>query len=133
MSFTDFLENELLDHVLGPGSYAAPATVYVALSTTTPTDAGGNFTEPGGFGYARVAVTNNATEWPAAVGGSKSNANPITFPEASGSWGTVTYFGIWDSSVGGNVLMIGALTTPKAVGAGDTLVFNASGITVTLD
>lgn len=133
MSFTDFLENELLDHVLGPGPYTAPGTVYIGLSTTTPSDAGASFTEPSGFGYARVGVTNNATNWPAASGGSKSNANPIAFPEASGSWGTITYFGIFDAVSGGNLLMKGALAASKAITNGDTLQFNAGAIVVTLD
>ena len=133
MSFTDFLENELLDHILGPGAYAAPATVYLGLSTTTPTDAGGNFTEPVGFAYARVAVTNNPANWPAAVAGSKQNGTTITFAEATGSWGTITHFGIFDAISGGNMLMKGALTTPKLIETGDVAQFNPSTITVTLD
>lgn len=136
MSFSDYLELELLDHILGGVSlpYSPPANVFVALSTTTPTDAGGNFTEPSsGNGYARVQVANNSTNWPAASSGSKSNGTTISFPQATGSWGTVTYFGVFDQLTGGNCLMTGQLTTSKSVGALDTVQFSAGNLTVTLD
>lgn len=131
--FTDFLENEVLDHLFSAATYTAPATTYIALSTTTPTDAGGNFTEPVGNNYARVAFTNDATNWPAASGGAKSNGVAITFPEASGSWGTVTHVGIYDASSGGNLLCWGALTVSKAITSGDTAQFAVGDLDITLD
>jgi hypothetical protein len=132
MSFTDFLENKLLDHVLGPAAYSAPANVYIGLSTTTPLDDGSNFTEPSGGGYARVAVPNNPANWPAAVAGSKQNANPVTFNEATLPWNVITYLGIFDQLTGGNLLMYGALTAPKTIATGDVAQFNANNVTVTL-
>ena len=134
MSFTDFLENEILDHVLGGADYTRPASVYVGLSTTTPNDDATNITEPpGGNAYARVTLTNNATSWPAATGGLKENGVNVTFPTATGSWGTVTHFFIADAPSGGNVLMIGALTTSKTIDNGDTAQFSVGDIDVTLD
>lgn len=134
MSFGDYLENELLDHVWGNSSYSAPATLYVGLSTTLPTDAGGNITEPSGAnGYARVAVTNNLTNWPAAVGGAKSNGSAITFPTATGGWGTVGYFIIMDLASGGNMIGYGSLTNPKTIDSGDTASFAIGDLDITLD
>ncbi len=89
MSFSEFLGLELLDHVFGAAAYTAPGTVYIALSTTTPTAAGGNFTEPSGNGYARVAVTNNKTNWSTDAAGALENAVAFAFAQATGSWGTV--------------------------------------------
>ena len=132
-SFGDFLENELLDHVFGAEAYAAPATLHIALSTADPLDDGSGLTEPSGGAYARATVTNNATEWPAATSGSKTNANQITFPTATGLWGTVTHFAIMDAATGGNEIAHGALTTPKTVDPGDTVSFAAGDITITLD
>lgn len=132
MSFSDFLENELLDHVWSAATYSAPANIHVALSTTTPNDDGTNFTEPAS-NYARVQVTNNATEWPAASGGAKSNANDITFVAASGSWGTITHFGMYDAATMGNLLAWGALNTSKAIDSGDTAKFAATDLAITLD
>ena len=131
MSYTDYLENELLDHWLNDGAYTA-GTIHVALSTTTPTDAGGNFTEPSGNGYARVAAA--AAVWDAAASGSKDNGSAITFPQASGgNWGTVTHFGIYDALTSGNLLGTGALTTSRAINDGDTGEFAAGELDVTLD
>lgn len=133
MSFTNFLELELLDHVLGNAAYPAPATVYVGLSTTTPNDDGSNFTEPVGGAYARAAVTNNLTNWPAAVSGTKQNGTLISFPEATLAWGTITFVGIFDAPSGGNMLMKGALSVPRVIEIGDTAQFPPNNITVTLD
>lgn len=131
-SFTDFLELELLDHVFGAAAYTAPATLYVGLSTTTITDAGGNITEPSGGAYARVAVTNNATNFPAAAAGSKSNGTAVNFPTATASWGTVIDFFIADASSGGNILGYGTLTVAKTVGSGDTPSFAIGDLVITL-
>lgn len=132
-SFTDFLENELLDHVFGDSAYTAPSTLYIGLSTTTPNDDGSNFTEVSGNNYARVAVSNNLTEWPAASGGSKTNGNAITFPEATGSWGTITHAGIFDASSGGNLLAVGPLDTSRTIDSAEVLEIPATGLTITLD
>ena len=129
----DFLENKVLDHVLGGGDYSRPATVYVALYTATPSDSGGG-TEVSGGSYARVAVTNNSTNWPAASGGSKSNGTAITFPTPSANWGTVTSFGILDASSGGNLLYWGALAANKTINNGDAAPqFAAGALTITED
>lgn len=134
MSFSDFLENELLDQVWGGQAYAAPANLFVGLSTTAPADDGTNITEPpGGNGYARVSVPNDLTNWPAAVGGTKQNGTVIQFPTASGAWGTVTHFSIYDAASGGNILGSGSLTTPKTIDSGDTASFAVGDLTVTLD
>lgn len=131
-SFSDFTENKLLDHVFGATAYTPPATLYFGLSTSTVSDAGTGITEPAGNAYARVAVTNNATNFPAASGGSKSNGAEITFPEASGSWGTVTDFFIADAASGGNVLGQGVMAASKTVGTGDTVYFDVGDLTFTL-
>src|SRR5215216_712658 len=128
--FIDALEQALLDHVLNDGTYTPPTNWFVALSTTTPTEAGGNFTEPVGNAYARVSTA--AADWAAATGttpATKSNGNAITFPAATGSWGTVTHFGLFTASSGGTVQIWGALTTSKAVGSGDIASFAASALT----
>jgi len=126
-SKSDFLENELLDHVYGNAAYSPPATVYVALFTVAPSDAGGG-TECTGGSYERKAVTNNATNWPAAVGGVKSNGVAITFVTPTGSWGTVVAFGTLDALAAGNLLNWGDLTTPQAIGTGNTVRFDVGAL-----
>lgn len=131
-SKSDYLENEILDHVLGGADYARPATVYIALFTASPTDAGGG-TEVTGGSYARVAVTNDATNWPAASSGTKQNGTAITFIQATASWGTVVAMGIFDASTAGNLLYWGDLTTSKSIASGDTAEIAIGGITITED
>ena len=134
MSFTDFLENELLDHVFAAAAFVAPVTTFIGLSTTTPADDGTNITEPpGGAAYARVAKTNNLTNWPAAVAGLKENGTTVDFAAATGAWGTVTHFFVADALSGGNILASGVLTTPKTIDSGDTASFAVGDIDITLD
>jgi hypothetical protein len=126
-SFSDYLENKVLDHVMRNTSYTSPATVYAALYTAAPSDAGGG-TEVSGGSYARTAVTCGA-----AASGSIANSGAVTFPTASGSWGTVTHVGIFDASSAGNLLFWGALTASKTVASGDTFSFAIGALTVALD
>lgn len=118
MSASNYLENKILDHIFGGGDYARPATVYVALHTADPTETGATGEVTGGD-YARVAVTNNATNFPAAASGAKANDTVIQFPDPTANWGTVSHFSIWDAASAGNCLMIGALSQSKAVNNGD--------------
>lgn len=135
-SMSDYLENKILDHVLGNTAYTAPATTYLGLWTATLSDTstGSTAGEVSGGSYARVAVTNNTTNWPNASAGSKNNGTDITFTTATGSWGTITYAAILDSGTAGagNILYWWDLTTSKTVASGDTVKFNATtGITIT--
>lgn len=137
MSFSNVYEGLVLDHLfggidLGGPDLERPATVYVALFTAAPTDSGGG-TEVSGGSYARVAVTNNATNWPEASFGVKSNGTAITFPTATASWGTVVAVGIYDASPSGNLMIWGNLTTSKAVASGDTPSFAAGALEFSLD
>lgn len=132
MPFSTYMDNKVMDEIFGKTDYVAPATLYVGLSTTAPTKASGNITEPAGNAYARVAVVNNTTNFPNASGGTKNNGTVITFPEATGAWGTVSNWVIFDAITAGNVIAYGTLTNPKAIDVGDTPSFNASTLTLSL-
>jgi hypothetical protein len=141
-SKSDYLEKAILDYLLGANALAVPPAtgtpVYVALSTAAYTDAatGSAMTEVAGNAYARVAVANNVTNWPASTGTSptqKQNGTAITFTTATGSWGTVTSFYLVDAPTLGNVLYGGDLSVAKAIAAGDTATFAANSITITED
>lgn len=129
--FADFLELELLDHVFGAASYSAPATLYIALYTAAPGDSGGG-TEVTGGSYARVAVTNNATNFPAASAGAKANGTLIDFGTATANWGTVVAMAILDASSGGNFLAWGDLTASKVINNGDSATFPVGDLDITL-
>jgi len=131
-SFSDFLELEVLDHVFGNAAYTAPASTFIALFTAAPTDAGGG-TEVTGGSYARLDITNNATNWPAAAAGLKSNGTEFAFVEATASWGTVVAMGIFDAISAGNLLCWADLTTNKSIASGDTGRFAIGDLDITLD
>lgn len=118
--FTNAAEASLLDavwSVLGSGG-----NLWLGLSTTTPTEAGGNVTEPSGNAYARVQISTS--DFAAASGGApttKANDNDISFPEATGSWGTPTYLTVHNASTAGSVVAFGALSNSQAIVAGNTV------------
>jgi len=131
-SKSDYLENKSLDHNLGGPNYDRPATVYIALYTATPSDSGGG-TEVSAASYARKAVTNNSTNFPAASGGGKANGTVIEFVTAEESWGTVVAWGIFDALTGGNLMYWGLLTVEKEISQGDEIRFPVDALTLTED
>jgi hypothetical protein len=134
-SFSDYSEAKILDQVFGGTAWTAPSTLYAALYTAAPSDSGGG-TEVSGGSYARVAVTNNTTNFPAATGTSpttKNNGTTITFATATADWGTVVAMAIYDASSGGNEIAWCTLTQNKTVSNGDTASFAANAFSMTLD
>lgn len=129
-SFADYWENEILDHLFGKSSYTPP-TIYVGLSTANPTDDASGLAEPSGNSYARAATAG--ADWNVASGGMIDNANDITFPEASGSWGTITHFALFDATSGGNMLAHGSLSVSKSISSGDIAKFAAGDLDISLD
>ena len=127
--FSDYWENEILDHLFDKGVYAPP-TIYVALSTADPGDDGAGASEPAGGSYARVQTSN--ADWTGASGGAIGNANAIEFAQATADWGTITHFALYDTAVGGHLLAYGPLSSAKTVAVGDLVRFPAGALTVTL-
>ena len=124
-AMSDYLENKILDHVLGTTAYTAPTTVYVGLATASFADDNSG-TELTGNNYSRVAAAFDA-----AASGTTDNTSAIEFAAATGSWGTVSHFGIFDSSSGGNLLIHGAFTTGKAIASGDVLKISTGDLDIT--
>ena len=124
---TNYERKRNLDGRYGGGTYVKAATVYLALFTTLPTALTGG-TEVSYTGYARVAKTNNATNFPDTDNtGQKTNGTAIVFPEraAGGSTPEIVGFGWFDAAVGGNLqdfaaIQLGPGETSKPIGVGDT-------------
>lgn len=132
-SKSDYWENAVLNGSLGGPQLALAANVYVALSTGVYSDAatGSALTEVSGAGYARVAVANNATNWPSASAGQKANGTVFTFAAAQANWGTVQSFYLIDALSVGNILYGADLTTARTIATGDTASFAVGSITIT--
>tara|TARA_R100001510_G_C7547796_1_gene132771 strand:- start:69 stop:452 length:384 start_codon:yes stop_codon:yes gene_type:complete len=127
MSFSNYLELEVLDHVFGGSAYSAPGTIYAALFTVAPSDSGGG-TEVSGGSYARQSMAFGT-----AASGSISNSGSVEYPTATADYGTVVAMGLFDAASSGNLLAYGNLTTSKTVSNGDVFRFNASSVTISLD
>lgn len=125
--FTDYLENELLDHVFANAAFTAPTTIYLALYTTTCSDSARG-TEVTGGGYAR-----QATAFGTASAGTISNSAIESFTATGANYGTVVATGLEDASTAGNQLCFDNAFTDTVVNDGNTLEFAVGAIDVTLD
>ena len=123
---SNYLENALVNATLRNTSYTSPATIYVALYTTDPTDSDTG-TEVAGNGYARQSVAFSAPS-----NGATSNSAAVEFPQATGSWGTVAYIGLRDASSSGNLLYHTALDASKTIATGDVFRIAIGSLSVTL-
>lgn len=123
---SNYLENALINATLRNTSYTSPATVYVGLYTSDPTDANTG-TEVSGGSYARTAVTFGAPS-----DGVSTNSAAVEFPQATGSWGTVGWIGLLDASTSGNLLYHTALDASKPIASGDIFKIATGSLSVTL-
>jgi len=126
MSFTNFLETEILDHVFAGAAYTAPSTKYIGLFTAAPGEAGGG-TEVSGNAYARQSMAFTTS------GDTTSNNAAVEFPTATGSWGTITHVGIFDASTSGNLMVYATLTASKAIASGDVFRVPSGDLDITLN
>ncbi|MBS1797464.1 MAG: hypothetical protein JSS81_26815 [Acidobacteria bacterium] len=100
--------NETLDKWFGRSDFTPPATWYVGLLDASDTELSGG-------GYARVAVANNTTNFPAASAKQKSIAAAVTFPTAAGDWDEAAKVGFWTASTGGTLKFKTLLDAPVTV------------------
>ena len=123
---SNYLEQALINVTLRGTAFTAPTTIYVALFTSDPTDAGTG-TQVSGGSYVRTAVTFAAP----SDGISLSNAD-CTFPQATASWGTVSHIGLFDALTSGNMLYYTPLDVSKTIDTGDIFKIAAGSLSVTL-
>ena len=126
MSFTNYLETEILDFAFTTGTATRPTSWYIALYTAAPGEAGGG-TEVSTGSYVRQAVTFSVT------GNTATNTGAVEFPTATASYGTVSYVGVFDASTSGNLLAFSALNVAKAIDTGDVFRIPTGDLDITLD
>jgi len=126
MSFSNYLETKVLDHVFGGTAYTAPSTLYLALFTTDSSESATG-TEVSGGGYARQTVTFTTS------GATTSNDADVEFPTATASYGTVVAVAVMDALTGGNMLAYAGLSTDKTIETGDVFRVPSGDLDITLD
>ena len=132
---TNEWELKLLKHIFGHTKLSIPSNLYLGLHSGTPTEASPSTGELSGSGYSRYHLVDNVhntdktsstsnmhTRFGFGTNDSLTNDSAIDFPEATGSWGTVSYYSVWDdatATTASNCLMIGAFSSGIPVGSGD--------------
>ncbi|MBI1347251.1 hypothetical protein GC163_13300 [bacterium] len=141
MSFSNYLETNLLDHIFGTDSWSKPSEIAICALTTNAIDGDtGQFSTGTGVevadsnAYARVQLDASDSNWTVTTG-QVVNAVDITFPQATGSWGTVVAIAVTDDAThdSGNLLAYAALDTSKTIDDGDVLQVPAGSLVITLD
>ena len=126
-SFSDYLEDAVLDHVFRNTALTSPVNVYLAFYTAAPTDAGGGTELTAATnGYDRQAITFGA-----ASGGVMSNTVAVSDTCTGTNWGDIVAVGIFDAATAGNLLAWDTITS-ATVNVGDTLNFAIGDIDLTL-
>ena len=122
-TLTDYAVAALLDHFFGATVKTAPVTFYVKLMS-----AGVELT---GNGYARLAITNNTTNFPNTAARLKALAVAAAFAAATGAWSSVDGWELMDASSGGNAWLSGDTQDfaklCRGAATGDTLTFASHG------
>lgn len=125
---------ELVGDAGGLQPSATAGSLYVALHTADPTDAGNQTTSEASYtGYARVAVARTGGGWTVS-GNQVSNTATVQFGECTAGSATVTHFSVGLLASGaGDILYSGALSASRAVSAGITPLFNPATLVGTVD
>ena len=115
---TTYFKNLIMGNVFRTNTATAlPQSYYIGLSSTAPTAAGGNVSEPSssGTGYQRVQLTSLTVPENGVI----HNSEAITFPESTATWFSAsdpaTYYVIYDAASAGNLLMYNQLTTSRVI------------------
>ena len=116
-NFTDYMENNIINHFFMINQTKTPATQhYIALFTaSTGLETNLPTGEETGGAYLRVIAT-----FKTATAGTSENGADVTFATATGDWGTIGWVAIcdhatnvtWGTNV--NLIMWGTLTATKA-------------------
>ena len=128
-AFTDYTENKVLDHLIGPTAFTKP-TLFLALYTAAPTDAAGG-TEVSTTNWTNY--TRKSVAFAAASSGSCSNSAVVDFGTVAGAGATITHWAIFDAATAGNMLVRGDFGTSHTASTGNQVTVPAGAITVSLD
>lgn len=129
---SDYTCNKLIDFIFRGQAFAFPATLYSALLTAAPNNAGGGTEVGGGLGYARVAIAGTLAAWSGTQGAGttvastgtggliSNNAATAWAGPVTGGWGTLGWTADYDASSAGNLIFWAPLAVPKTVSAAAT-------------
>ena len=128
--FSQYCAHALLNLMFRNTAFTSPTNVYSGLFTAvTGLDTNAPTAEVSGNAYAREQLAFDA---PTGEPPLCDNTGDETFPEATGSWGTITHQAVMDALSSGNVLLYGALTASAAITTGDEFQWDAGDLSFSL-
>lgn len=120
---TDYASARHLNQDFNGAAYTPPATWYVGFRQSG--------TELTGNGYARTALTANATNFPTTSTNIISNGVEFTSTTASGGdWIQADEVGLWDAPTGGNLRYWDLLDAPFTLAEGRFRTFAAGALQI---
>lgn len=131
--FSDYLNARILDYWFGGQAHTVPS-LYLALLSAAHTSAGSGGTEFATASYARKAITNNLTNFPAVAAGTGLKYLDVdhTFTTPSEDWGTAVALALYDALTGGNMLLIKAISDTPVVDTSAPVVAASTGLRITV-
>lgn len=120
--------NDLLDLKLGSGT---PTNVYLALVSIEPKfgDGPSDLIEPTAADYERLEIANNATSFPAASNGVKTNGVLLAFPAAIAAWKAIRGWVLVDHT-GDGQLLFSRRMSQQFVGEGAEVTFPSGSLNI---
>lgn len=121
-SKSDYLENKVLDHMLGKAERAfSSGACYIALCTVVPSDVstGATITEANYTTYARKQVA--AADWNAAASGQSTNSALQTMAACTAGSSTIIGLALLDSvTIGAGNILYWTTVTSKTIDTSNT-------------
>ena len=136
--------NQILEFNFGNQAQVVVSSLYLGLSTTAPSPAGANVTEPfdvPGTNYVRFLIDNlsGGGNWDLAASlGTIKNANTFTFVESTTEWASsgapISHIFLADDALlkNNNILYTAALSASRAIPANTTVYFNVGSLVISL-
>jgi hypothetical protein len=107
VAFSDYTAGRMLEWTVGKTAMPALPSTFIALFTAVGNDDGTGFTEVAGGSYARKSTAGS--DWGSATGTAPrtitNSGASLSFVTATGSWGDVIAFALYDASSAGNLLV----------------------------
>ena len=138
-AFSNYLENQIANWLTATTMPAAPTTLYVALFSTDPTDAGGGTELTNAITGAATRVGVAGGSWTritaaTTVDAAIKNTNEVTITGSSLSNTTLnaSHFGVFNAATGGELLFHGQLASTIPIALNDAVKFAPTAITLTI-
>lgn len=124
MAFSNYLDNKVLNHVLGIQAYTPASDLYLGLYNTDPESGGSEIAQPS---YYRRSISFNVTTDNLAT-----NATDVDFTIAE-SWGLINYVGVFDALTGGNLLLSAQTVAPLNGNDTSQVILRAGALSIRLN